>query len=117
MCVCVCIHQPITSGGIRYQEQPWHSDCFRCHTCRKALAETRFTTHEKNVYCVDCFKTDVAKKCHGCKNPITGKLTYCTPESSNLCTTIPKIALLKVNIQSHNFNLNTNISLLCREKY
>lgn len=73
--MCLCIHQPISSGGIRYQEQPWHSECFKCHTCRKPLAETRFTSHENNVYCVDCFKTDVAKKCHNCKNPITGKLT------------------------------------------
>uniref|UniRef100_A0A3P8X057 Four and a half LIM domains protein 1 n=1 Tax=Cynoglossus semilaevis TaxID=244447 RepID=A0A3P8X057_CYNSE len=69
-----CFHckQPITSGGISYQEQPWHSDCFVCRTCRKPLAEARFTSHENNVYCVDCYKTDVAKKCHGCKNPITG---------------------------------------------
>ncbi|XP_044060395.1 four and a half LIM domains protein 1a isoform X1 [Siniperca chuatsi] len=69
-----CFHckQPITSGGISYQDQPWHSECFVCHTCRKTLAGARFTSHENKVYCVDCFKTDVAKKCHGCKNPITG---------------------------------------------
>lgn len=65
--------QPISSGGISYQDHPWHSECFVCHTCRKPLAEARFTSHENNVYCVDCFKTDVAKKCHGCKNPITGQ--------------------------------------------
>ncbi|XP_071314610.1 four and a half LIM domains protein 1a isoform X1 [Trachinotus anak] len=69
-----CFHckQAITSGGISYQDQPWHSECFVCRTCRKSLAGTRFTSHENNVYCVDCYKTDVAKKCHGCKNPITG---------------------------------------------
>lgn len=64
--------QPITSGGISYQDQPWHSECFVCQTCRKPLAGTRFTSHESHVYCVDCYKTDVAKKCNGCKNPITG---------------------------------------------
>ncbi|MED6273543.1 Pre-rRNA-processing protein fhl1 [Characodon lateralis] len=64
--------KPITSGGISYQDQPWHSECFMCETCRKPLAGTRFTSHEDHVYCVDCYKTDVAKKCHGCKNPITG---------------------------------------------
>uniref|UniRef100_H2L7X1 Four and a half LIM domains 1 n=1 Tax=Oryzias latipes TaxID=8090 RepID=H2L7X1_ORYLA len=62
----------ITSGGISYQDQPWHSECFVCQTCRKPLAGSRFTSHENHVYCVDCYKTDVAKKCHGCKNPITG---------------------------------------------
>lgn len=71
--VFLCPSKPITSGGISYQDQPWHSECFVCHTCRKPLAGARFTSHENNVYCVDCFKTDVAKKCHGCKNPITGQ--------------------------------------------
>lgn len=65
--------KPITSGGISYQDQPWHSECFVCETCRKPLAGTRFTSHEDHVYCVDCYKTDVAKKCNGCKNPITGR--------------------------------------------
>uniref|UniRef100_A0A4W5QE80 Four and a half LIM domains 1a n=1 Tax=Hucho hucho TaxID=62062 RepID=A0A4W5QE80_9TELE len=64
--------QPITSGGISYQDQPWHSECFVCRTCRKGLAGTRFTSHEEHVYCVDCYKTSVAKQCNGCKNPITG---------------------------------------------
>ena len=64
--------QPITSGGISYQDNPWHSECFVCKTCRKPLAGAQFTSHENHVYCVDCYKTDVAKKCHGCKNPITG---------------------------------------------
>lgn len=69
----LCPSKPITSGGISYQDHPWHSECFVCHSCRKPLAGARFTSHEDNVYCVDCFKTDVAKKCHGCKNPITGR--------------------------------------------
>lgn len=69
----LCPSQPISSGGISYQDQPWHSECFVCHTCRKTLAGARFTSHEDHVYCVDCFKTDVAKKCNGCKNPITGQ--------------------------------------------
>lgn len=66
----------ITSGGISYQDQPWHSECFVCQTCRKPLAGSRFTSHENHVYCVDCYKTDVAKKCHGCKNPITGQSNF-----------------------------------------
>lgn len=69
--------QPITSGGISYQEQPWHSECFVCRTCHKSLSGTRFTSVENSVYCVDCYKSDVAKKCHGCKNPITGQGCTC----------------------------------------
>ncbi|PIO34584.1 hypothetical protein AB205_0159230, partial [Aquarana catesbeiana] len=64
--------QPITSGGITYQDQPWHGDCFVCETCHKKLSGQRFTAVEDHYYCVDCYKTFVAKKCSGCNNPITG---------------------------------------------
>ncbi|CAJ0965182.1 unnamed protein product [Ranitomeya imitator] len=69
---CVKCKNLITSGGITYQDQPWHGDCFVCETCNKKLAGQRFTAVEDHYYCVDCYKTFVAKKCSGCNNPITG---------------------------------------------
>ncbi|KAI2600911.1 FHL1 isoform 1 [Pan troglodytes] len=69
---CVKCNKAITSGGITYQDQPWHADCFVCVTCSKKLAGQRFTAVEDQYYCVDCYKNFVAKKCAGCKNPITG---------------------------------------------
>ncbi|XP_041076977.1 four and a half LIM domains protein 1-like isoform X1 [Polyodon spathula] len=70
--ICVHCKKAITSGGVSYQDQPWHSQCFVCNTCKKPLAGQPFTAHEDNLYCVDCYKTTVAKKCSGCENPITG---------------------------------------------
>lgn len=64
--------QPITSGGVSYQEQPWHSQCFVCSSCSKPLAGTSFTNHQDQAFCVECYKNCVAKKCSGCQNPITG---------------------------------------------
>lgn len=64
--------QPITTGGVNYKDQPWHSECLACFSCRKPLSGTRFTSHEEKVYCVDCYKSTVAKKCNGCQDPITG---------------------------------------------
>lgn len=64
--------QPITSGGVNYQDQPWHNHCFVCSSCSKPLAGTSFTNHQDQVFCVDCYKSSVAKKCSGCQNPITG---------------------------------------------
>ncbi|XP_063793519.1 four and a half LIM domains protein 1 isoform X1 [Pseudophryne corroboree] len=69
---CVKCKNPITTGGITYQDQPWHGDCFVCETCHKKLSGQRFTAVEDHYYCVDCYKTFVAKKCSGCNNPITG---------------------------------------------
>lgn len=56
-----------------YQDQPWHSQCFVCHSCRKPLAGRSFTSQDERVYCVECYKSCVAKKCGGCLNPITGQ--------------------------------------------
>lgn len=67
----LCV-QAITSGGVSYQDQPWHSHCFVCSSCSKALAGVSFTKHEDRVFCVECYKNSVAKKCGGCQNPITG---------------------------------------------
>uniref|UniRef100_A0A8V0YQA1 Four and a half LIM domains protein 1 n=2 Tax=Gallus gallus TaxID=9031 RepID=A0A8V0YQA1_CHICK len=69
---CAKCKNPITSGGLTYQEQPWHSECFICSNCKKQLGGKRFTAVEDQFYCVECYKECVAKKCAGCKNPITG---------------------------------------------
>ncbi|XP_013929034.1 PREDICTED: four and a half LIM domains protein 1, partial [Thamnophis sirtalis] len=69
---CVKCKNAITSGGVSYQDQPYHAECFVCATCTKKLGGQRFTAVEDLFYCVDCYKSFVAKKCNGCKNPITG---------------------------------------------
>ncbi|KAF5880025.1 four and a half LIM domains protein 1-like, partial [Clarias magur] len=68
---CTACRKPITGGGVNYQDQPWHSECLVCVVCVKPLAGTRFTSEKEKLYCVDCYKTHVAKKCSGCQNPIT----------------------------------------------
>uniref|UniRef100_A0A2I2ZKZ5 LIM zinc-binding domain-containing protein n=1 Tax=Gorilla gorilla gorilla TaxID=9595 RepID=A0A2I2ZKZ5_GORGO len=57
---CVKCNKTIASWGVTYQDEPWHAECFVCVTCSKKLAVQRFTTNF------------VAKKCAGCKHPITG---------------------------------------------
>ncbi|XP_063280809.1 four and a half LIM domains protein 1-like isoform X1 [Prinia subflava] len=68
---CAKCKNPIAAGGLIYQEQPWHSECFICSNCKKQLDGKRFTAVEDQFYCVECYKECVAKKCAGCKNPIT----------------------------------------------
>lgn len=69
---CVKYNKPITSGGISYQDQPWHTECFVCVSCSKELDGQRFTAVGEQYYYVECYKNFVAEKCTGCKNPITG---------------------------------------------
>ncbi|XP_050995680.1 four and a half LIM domains protein 1-like [Acomys russatus] len=69
---CAKCKKPIIAGGVSYQDQLWHSECFVCASCSKELGGKRFTAVEDRYYCVDCYKNFVAKKCAGCNNPITG---------------------------------------------
>ncbi|NXY74443.1 FHL1 protein, partial [Glareola pratincola] len=57
--------------SLTYQEQPPPPECFICSNCTPPLGGKRFTAVEDQFYCVECYKECVAKKCAGCKNPIT----------------------------------------------
>ncbi|CDQ63431.1 unnamed protein product [Oncorhynchus mykiss] len=62
----------VCKQGSQLRRKSGHSECFVCCSCQKPLAGTRFTSHEEKAFCVDCYKTTVAKKGSGCQNPITG---------------------------------------------
>lgn len=68
-----CLPQAITTGGVTYQDKPWHRECFLCIGCRKQLSGQRFTSRENYPYCLDCFSDLFAKKCVGCTKPITSE--------------------------------------------
>lgn len=65
-------HQPITTGGVTYREQPWHKDCFLCTSCKLQLTGQRFTSRDDFAYCLNCFCNLYAKKCASCTTPISG---------------------------------------------
>uniref|UniRef100_A0A8C9RVV4 Four and a half LIM domains 5 n=2 Tax=Scleropages formosus TaxID=113540 RepID=A0A8C9RVV4_SCLFO len=68
---CCACKKAITTGGVTYQDKPWHRECFLCIGCRKQLAGQRFTSRDNYPYCLDCFSNLYAKKCVGCTKPIT----------------------------------------------
>ena len=72
-CVCVSFPQAITTGGVTYNDKPWHRECFLCIGCKKQLSGQRFTSRENFPYCLDCFSHLYAKKCVGCTEPITSE--------------------------------------------
>lgn len=65
-------HQPITTGGVTYRDQPWHKDCFLCTSCKLQLTGQRFTSRDDFAYCLNCFCNLYAKKCASCTTPISG---------------------------------------------
>ncbi|TNN37117.1 Four and a half LIM domains protein 2 [Liparis tanakae] len=69
--LAACGLQAITTGGVTYQEKPWHRECFQCISCRKPLSGQRFTSKENYPYCLECFSSLYAKKCVSCTKAIT----------------------------------------------
>lgn len=65
-------HQPITTGGVNYRDQPWHKECFVCIGCKEQLVGQRFTSRDDFTYCLNCFCNLFAKKCASCTTPISG---------------------------------------------
>ncbi|XP_076862215.1 four and a half LIM domains protein 3b [Brachyhypopomus gauderio] len=69
-----CSHckQVLVKGGVTYQEEPWHKECFLCTGCKTQLAGQPFTSQGDRPYCVKCFSNLYAQKCCACKKAITG---------------------------------------------
>lgn len=75
-------HQPITTGGVTYRDQPWHKDCFLCTSCKLQLSGQKFTSRDDFAYCLNCFCNLYAKKCASCTTPISGNHISSSPEQN-----------------------------------
>ncbi|CAL8294951.1 unnamed protein product [Boreogadus saida] len=62
----------LAKGGVTYQDEVWHKECFVCTGCKAPLAGQPFTSQGDSPYCVKCFSTLYAQKCAGCNTAITG---------------------------------------------
>ncbi|XP_071957069.1 prickle planar cell polarity protein 3-B-like [Antedon mediterranea] len=69
---CKGCKKVISDGGVTYRNEPWHRECFICSGCKTCLARERFTSRDDKPYCTNCYGELFAKKCCGCKKPITG---------------------------------------------
>ncbi|XP_037552387.1 four and a half LIM domains protein 2-like isoform X2 [Nematolebias whitei] len=69
---CVHCKKAIIAGGVSYQDQSWHKECFVCIGCKMQLAGQRFTSRDDLAYCLECFCNLFAKKCAHCTKPISG---------------------------------------------
>ena len=62
----------IKSGGVNYEGNPYHKECFACNSCKKELAGHPFTSKDDKPYCGDCYGEKFAKRCSECTKPIVG---------------------------------------------
>ena len=59
-------------GIVTYQENIWHTFCFKCFECKKPLRGVQFVRRENEVHCYDCFLSKYAPRCNICNQNITG---------------------------------------------
>jgi len=49
--MCLKCDKVITSGYIEFEQEKYHPACFKCHLCRKSLAESEFFELDGKPYC------------------------------------------------------------------
>lgn len=79
---CAECGEPLSEGGVLYNDQTWHKDCFSCYSCHESLASRPFSVHSGLRYCIECYGRYLAKQCELCFKPIIGG-EYFTLDDSN----------------------------------
>jgi len=69
---CAGCNKVITTTGVVYKDENYHSECFICSACHENLSQIKFITHENLPYCMSCHSNNFAKKCLKCGFAISG---------------------------------------------
>ncbi|CAF1116215.1 unnamed protein product, partial [Rotaria sordida] len=69
---CAKCHKLISVGKIlKWNENKYHEDCFRCHQCNKSLGDaSNFCKHDSKPFCSECDAELFAPRCAQCAKPI-----------------------------------------------
>ena len=79
---CMECDQPMVEGGVLYNDQTWHKECFCCHTCHESLASRAFSVHENKRFCMECYGRFYARQCDVCLKPVIGGEYFTVQDSS-----------------------------------
>jgi len=58
-------------GIVTYQDNIWHSYCFKCFGCSRPLRGVKFVRREHEVHCFDCYQKKFAPCCTICKGNVS----------------------------------------------
>ncbi|XP_065057760.1 four and a half LIM domains protein 2-like isoform X2 [Rhopilema esculentum] len=67
---CVTCNLPLTQGGISYNGEAYHKECFVCVKCNASIASQSFSVKDDDRFCVQCYSNLFAKKCKACSDYI-----------------------------------------------
>lgn len=75
MPVCKGCRKEIVGPYLTVLNGEWHSDCFRCAACHRAIGNNHFFEHAGQAYHEACYHERFSPRCAGCGRPITGQYT------------------------------------------
>merc|ERR1711962_988235 len=96
---CQKCKKSLTDGGIRFQEKPYHKDCFHCGGCNVELAEGKFFVNPDTPYCSKCHTDKFSERCSldSCGKPIPAESQFVEVDSKKYhkncfkCTSCEKV--------------------------
>merc|ERR1712215_9811 len=96
---CQKCKKSLTDGGIRFQEKPYHKDCFHCGGCNVELAEGKFFVNSDTPYCSKCHTDKFSERCSldSCGKPIPAGSQFVEVDSKKYhkncfkCTSCEKV--------------------------
>lgn len=71
--VCPACKEEVDGACVQACGKNFHPDCFVCGLCSEPFPGGQFFEHEGLPYCEGCYHEHFGVRCHGCKEPITGK--------------------------------------------
>ncbi|XP_066946546.1 actin-binding LIM protein 2-like isoform X26 [Macrobrachium rosenbergii] len=72
--LCEACGKKCSGEVLRVQEKYFHINCFKCHSCKKSLAQGGFFTKEKDYFCTECYQKNFGQRCATCGLYVEGEV-------------------------------------------
>ncbi|XP_042219782.1 actin-binding LIM protein 3-like [Homarus americanus] len=72
--LCEACGKKCSGEVLRVQEKYFHINCFKCHSCKKSLAQGGFFTRDKDYYCTECYQKNFGQRCATCGLYVEGEV-------------------------------------------
>ncbi|CAF2063342.1 unnamed protein product [Rotaria magnacalcarata] len=65
----------LISNGITtsYNGKKYHPDCFQCRKCKTNIIDSKFTIHDDQICCIECYNEHFTEKCFQCLKSLSNR--------------------------------------------
>lgn len=73
---CTKCNDLIRGSTVKFEGDPFHTECFTCTNCKKQLGGLQFYKNQEDPFCEECYLDNHAKRCVDCYKPIEGNTKF-----------------------------------------